>query len=249
MVNFLIKEYTPHEAIGLVNLWHACFSEDDASYAERFIAALPSETIVVVGEVNTCPVAMCFLLPATAAFREYRFAVRYLYAGCTHPAHRGNGYYRQILDYAAQFLAKHGEHAIFLHPADDALTKTYERLGYRRGISSAHIATPTQALPSMTAEAYWQIRETLSAKAQSQAVSWALISETARFFFDETLKYGARTHGDSTTIALYTDETLIEAFPPTINAQSDYCLWQPINNTPLLMLMQKHGGFTGNIGE
>ena len=65
---------------------------------------------------------MLFLLPGNAVFRGRSYSVRYLYAGCTHPEFRGHGYYRQLMVAAAQKVEEMGEHAIFLHPADDVLT-------------------------------------------------------------------------------------------------------------------------------
>lgn len=128
----------------VLSLWAVCFPEDGEEYPRRFLQIVDMSSQVCLGCVNGSPVAMLFLLPATAKLEERVWPVRYLYAGCVHPAYRRHGYYKQLLSFAAEIAAKQGAAAIYLHPADDGLFGYYATCGYRKGIYGAQVGQPNR---------------------------------------------------------------------------------------------------------
>lgn len=55
----------------------------------------------------------------------------YVYAVATHPAHRGKGLCRQLMDNAHGILKDRGYTAALLRPADNGLRRMYRKMGYR----------------------------------------------------------------------------------------------------------------------
>jgi hypothetical protein len=131
---------------GLKQLWMRCFPEDDEAYIEAFFSLTELSQQCCCGCLGEQPVTMLFLLPATAKSTKAEWPVRYLYAGCTYPAHRKHGYYGKLMRYAAQKAAEQGSEAIYLHPASDSLFCYYENLGYRPGIQGINRTPPCGAL-------------------------------------------------------------------------------------------------------
>ncbi len=250
MTDFTIKQYSLERTGVFIELWCTCFSEDAPEYVERFLNHLPHDTIILVGETEKKPVTMLFLLPATADFRDRSYAVRYLYAGCTHPKYRGRGYYRQLMAFAAKTVHRIGECGIFLHPADERLTKMYERLGYIRGIDGGGTQPSFDNFQRISVSAYYAKRQSAVFDTQSTAVVWKLNKATTHFFFEEAIKFDSQIYANGTTVALVADGKILERFPRTaIIKNSAFCLWLPTNETDLLTYMQNFGGITGNIGD
>lgn len=234
----------------LIELWCAAFPSDPLDYIDGFLAHLPQDAVTLVGEYGGDVVTMLFLLPAEARFRGKRYPVRYLYAGCTHPQHRGHGYYRELMSYAAQTIAAMGESAIYLHPADEKLTDTYKRLGYRSRVfgSRAEIDQSTTACTSVNA--YIQQRNEVIDRISQDVVFWSVADDTARFFVADTSARGAKmTHSDN-GVALSLENTTIESIHTDSQRENaDYCLWLPLGDTSLSALMKEFDGITGLVGD
>ena len=234
----------------LTELWRAAFPSDTLDYIDGFFAHLGQDTVTLVGECNGDVVTMLFLLPAEARFRAKRYPVRYLYAGCTHPQHRGHGYYRQLMNAAAQMVAAMGENAIYLHPADERLTDTYKRLGYRSGVYGFSM----KIIPSPTAcasvDAYIQKRNVVIDGISQEAVFWNVADDTARFFVADASARGAKMALSNDGVVLTFENVTVELISTDGQRENaDYCLWLPIGDSPLTALMKEIDGITGLVGD
>lgn len=250
MSELTIRRIEEKPAKQLFELWRAAFPSDPPDYTDGFFAHLPQDAITLAGEYDGNVVTMLFLLPAEARFRGKHYPVRYLYAGCTHPQHRGNGYYRELMAAAAQVVASIGECAIYLHPADERLTDTYKRLGYRSGIFGfcAKIDNPMTVCTS--ANTYIQKRNEIIDRVSRDAVFWNVKDASTRFFVADASARGAKmTHSDNGVELSFENATIELINTDGQRENADYCLWLPIGNTPLMTLMKEYDGITGLVGD
>ena len=180
-------------------LWKTCFPEDDLGYIHRFFDKIPVSTGLVAckGEI----LSMLFLLPAEVVADGKIYPVRYLYAGCTHPAHRKGGLFGELLRYARSFVAMLGEQGIYLHPASESLVTYYERHGYRPGIGGwlRHGTERSKQAVTIDTDAYWAAREHLLPTNQAY---WRLLQPADCFFLDEMLSDGWQAVADTTGCCL-----------------------------------------------
>ncbi len=246
MDNLHIAVYTSSTADALIDLWCACFQTDSPEYVHRFMRALPSDTLIVVGEVATVPVTMACLLPATATVRDKRYVVRYLYAGCTHPSSRGNGYYRQVMDAAYTLVRDKGESAIYLHPANSKLTHSYYRMGYLPGIVSGTVG---QLRHVNDLSSYCDARKVLLRRLSQEIVTWELSPTMVSFFLADAVSNGAKMSCTDTAVCLYTADGCVDALSAALDNNTEYCLWIPTDASDLQNEMLQHGGVTGVVGD
>ncbi len=251
MADLIIRVIEEKHAERLTPLWQSAFSGDSLDYIASFIAHLPKNSVTLAGECDGELVTMLFLLPAEARFRGESFPVRYLYAGCTHPRHRGHGYYRELMAAAAQKASAMGEHAIYLHPADDMLTATYQRLGYRVGIFGGERLQSDETMPVCQAvDDYMQKRNELIDRISQEAVFWNTAEDITRFFVADAVSRGARMSANDGCIELAINGAVIESIKSDYSHKiEDYCLWLPIGDTPLTALMTEYDGVTGLVGD
>lgn len=251
MSDLHIRRIEANHAELLTELWCAAFPSDPIDYIEGFFANLPKNTVALAGEYDGELVTMLFLLPAEARFRGNVYLVRYLYAGCTHPRYRGCGYYRELMTAAAQTVSAMGENAIYLHPADDALTATYQRLGYRAGIVGGEHSRPNKIMPiCQTVVDYIQKRDELITCISQNAVFWNTENDVTRLFVSDAVSRGARMRADDGCIELTINDAIIESLESTYSYKNnEYCLWLPIGDTPLTALMAEYDGVTGLVGD
>lgn len=235
----------------LTSLWLTSFPNDSIDYVEGFLAHLPQDTVTMVGECNGEPATMLFLLPAKARFRGELYPVRYLYAGCTHPDYRGRGYYRELMSAAAVKVAELNENAIYLHPADDMLTATYQRLGYKAGICGCQLQKSAEwQSVSSSVDEYVHHRENLINQLSRKSVFWDTNEQTVRFFIADAVSGNAQMFRDDNGVALMHDDKIIESLSLAgLKSNDAFCLWLPINSSSLADLMNEFGGNTGLVGE
>ena len=242
-----IRKANKAEIRQLGALWKACFPSDSSDYINAFLTALPQESVALVGWVGDEAATMLFLLPATAEFRADSYAVRYLYAGCTHPQHRGNGYYRELMQAAARLVESMGEHAIYLHPADETLDKTYRRLGYQDGIFGVRYETPQNVykVPFCRTD-YFRKRKQLLTDFKRNIVVWDPSEAVVSLFLSEA---DAMVINDHHMLAT-THEAVTEWITADhYNKNKDFCLWLPVKRSPLQEYMAQYNGFSGIIGD
>lgn len=251
MSDLIIRSIEKKHTRQLIPLWQVSFPSDSLNYIENFFTHLPPKTITLAGECDGELVTMLFLLPAEAHFRETSYPVRYLYAGCTHPQYRGRGYYRELMAAAAQAVTAMGEHAIYLHPADDVLTATYQRLGYRVGVFGGEHSQPREATPAcQTVAEYMKTREKLIHRISQNAIFWNTAEDVTRFFITDAVDRGARMMADVDCVELTINGAVIESLECDHSSKNDhYCLWLPVGDTPLTALMADYNGVTGMVGD
>lgn len=231
----------------LTGLWQVCFPDDPPEYPQKFLSALPTEAIALVGKADDVPVTMLFLLPAQAIFRDSVFPVRYLYAGCTHPLHRAKGYYRLLMTEAERTVREMGEYAIYLHPADEALVDTYCRMGYRVGIAGAGSSNAQKWQKDIN---YKQVRRDILINVSQNSVVWEMSSNVVDFFIDDAFSGGAAAFvGEGVAELKIADKTIEQVASKRPIDNDAFCLWLPTKNSPLEDVMSKHGGYTGIIGD
>lgn len=235
----------------MVAVWCAAFPGDPQEYVNDFLSELPNDAIALIGESDNHIATMLFLLPAQARFRDISYPVRYLYAGCTHPQYRGLGYYRQLMVAAAQIVETLGEHAIYLHPADEVLTQTYKRLGYYPGIyRDSRVSTCQYSHVCHTVDEYMQQRERIGDRMAYDTVVWQPTDGVTRRFVADAVAIGAEmTTGAEAVQLTYKGRALETLHINAVCENEDYCLWLPIGDTPLVTLMNEFNGFTGLVGD
>ncbi len=252
MADLHIRSYSPCEYTRLASLWHACFPTDSVDYATAFLSRVPSETVALVGESDGEAVTMLLLLPASAQFRDETYTVRYLYAGCTHPAARGRGYYRRLMAVAEQLVRERGEAAIYLHPADAALTETYRRLGYLDGICRGVSTDGVRRLvPCADIDSYKAARIAAIESAKQRCVVWDMAPLVLEIFLQDAVADGAALWRGESTVVIQDGERMYDGISPsTARDDTTFCLWLPTGNiTELFQYMQKYGGLTGMVGD
>ncbi len=249
MTELYITPYTPSQAKRLIGLWNACFPTDSPEYIARFIQALPADTIFLVGEMEASPVTMACLIPACAHFRDRQYAVRYLYAGCTHPLARGCGYYRQLMTAASVFVGQLGEEAIYLHPANKLLEASYCRMGYLPGIAGS-VSINAEITQPVDSRTYLSARSAAVQRLSHLAVAWDLSPQVVAFFIEDAVADGATASYSDDGVCLSIGDECIEAFVTVPREKmATHCLWISTKPSPLRDIMQQYGGFTGLVGD
>lgn len=189
-MNWEFRRADPEDFPQMQKLWKCCFPEDDPAFIQRFLDKIPfgSGFVACKGEV----LAMLFLLPAQVDFGGQTVPVRYLYAGCTHPAHRGRGIYPRLMQYAALQAAEDGAAAIYLCPASPSLADYYRRLGYRDGIGGwfTENGAPLENRRAVDADEYLKLREKYI---PADMPVWRLDPFMERFFCREMMEDGWHT--------------------------------------------------------
>ena len=151
----LIRLACERDIPNLKTLWLHCFPEDNAGDVDAFFSVAWPLADCLVGETADSRLAcMLFLLPAVARWEDQTWPVRYLYAGGTLTEFRGRGYYSALLETAAGHVARRGEQAIYLYPANADLISLYERAGYRHGIRKC--SDKEKALSDKKQAVYWE---------------------------------------------------------------------------------------------
>ncbi|MBQ8753008.1 MAG: GNAT family N-acetyltransferase [Clostridia bacterium] len=183
------RQATGSDISQMMELWRLCFPEDEEGFIRRFFQKMPTTAgfVACKGDV----LASLFLLPAEVLCDGRTIPVRYLYAGCTHPAHRRQGIYADLMQYAGEQAKKDGAEAIYLHPATEPLAGYYRRLGYHPGIGWYRTATAGELSVSgwipLTAEEYMKRRSRFYPE---RSAVWQLHPECARFFLEEMMGDG-----------------------------------------------------------
>ena len=245
-------------------LWKLCFPEDEEGFIQRFFEKTPATTglLACKGEI----LSMLFLLPAQVVTGGQSIPVRYLYAGCTHPAHRGQGIYPALMEYAAQHAATMGAEAIYLCPASASLAVYYHRLGYRDGIGCwerrAETVDTSACRTEVTVTAYFEARRHFLPE---NRLVWQLEEPFERFFLEEMVRDGwSPVIGDSGCGVLSADgrvgydrltadSTFMHA-PLVCGADNsgtwrNTALWLPLGSTGLVALMGNNKAYTAFLGD
>lgn len=107
-------------------LWKAAFG-DEGAFIDLFFARAFFWNRCRIGLEGDEVTAMLYWLDAEYRGEQYA----YLYAVAVHPAFRGRGACRALMEDTAQELVRRGYAGALLYPAAEELRRMYEKLGYR----------------------------------------------------------------------------------------------------------------------
>ena len=140
----------------LKDLWALAFGDGMEFIDLFFETAYAPERCLYLTEGDQVTAALYWL---DCSFRGQKQA--YIYAVATHPAHRGRGLCRALMEKARETLQAEGYSAAMLRPADPGLRKMYAAMGYRdcTFVSEFHSAAGTPVpLRKIGPEEYARLR-------------------------------------------------------------------------------------------
>ncbi len=172
MIAFTTAVSSDREA--LKALWLEAFPEDSAAETDAFLDTFFDEGRALVARDDGRIVSMLFLLAQQLWHEGQSRTVGYVYAGATATARRGEGLYRQLLGFAAQYAAEQGMAALFLHPADAYLAQSYRRMGFDVPMTCARCVdkTANAGAEPLSPSAYRAHRCRALREAQVAFVDW-----------------------------------------------------------------------------
>lgn len=252
MINEIVFSTAQEYQIPLLKqLWMACFPEDRPDDIDRFYGELFSSMVCLIGTVDDRPVTMLHLLPAGAFVRGVSFPVRYLYAGCTHPAHRHHGYYVALLCYAKKHVEEIGECGIYLHPATAQLIPLYEKAGYTNAIVSAvpQMLDGNEIPLTLSAEDCAKRRQELILELDSNYVYFEPDAPVSAIFIEGMMREGVSLYSRNSHLMLVKSGKIIDS-TPCDGMTYGSAMWLPTLEAPLLArAMSTYGGYTALLGE
>lgn len=113
----------------LRSLWTEVFHDDDA-FLDRFFLTCYNRNRVLFTLREGIPVSALYLLPLRDLAHP-ALKLAYVYAVATHPAHRGQGLMKLLLERMTLHLRAEGYDAAVLWPAEPWLCGFYRRFGFR----------------------------------------------------------------------------------------------------------------------
>lgn len=120
----LLKEGRISSAV--LPLWLTCFPGEGKEEVTALLTLLSKDGELLYAERDGRIITMGLLLPCLlSGKRGY-----YLYALCTAPDHRRQGYLRALIGHARRLGTDRGAAFMMLIPASEALRETYRRLGF-----------------------------------------------------------------------------------------------------------------------
>jgi len=136
---------TSHEPLTreLSALWELVFGDAPAYTSVFFESCFRPKDVLLWAEGEEIR-SMLFLLPASIRTEDGSHVKgRCLYAGATHPAHRGKGYFRELFREADCRVDALGERFLAMHPAEDSLYDFYRTLGYETAFTCTEMLLPS----------------------------------------------------------------------------------------------------------
>lgn len=151
-------------------LWKLCFGDGDA-FIEMFYQRYSKPEDVMVLLEDGVLRSMATLLPMELHFPDGSTGkAGYVYALCTHPESRKQGFIRELLNYCDYHLKQRGADCISLVPAEASLHRFFGLLGYSECFSHRKFEMARNRLPAagegdtalrVEPEEYGRIREEL----------------------------------------------------------------------------------------
>lgn len=133
------------EYMQILRIWQKCFSDSD-EYVSNFFRWFEDDFVPMVYRKDGRVVSAFFALPCEFSLGGKIRKAWYLYAGCTDPEFRGNGYFGELVKLAGKLAAEKETGVTFLVPGEDSLYPYYEKYGY--------VACMTKRIYSMTREEF-----------------------------------------------------------------------------------------------
>ena len=126
----MIRTATYKDIPALRKLFSLCFT-DPESWVELYFNFRVRMRYHIVYELDGAIVSMAALYPCRIFLDGKYYPLLYLYAGATHPDHRGHGYYSELLDEAMKRSVAGGGVGVALMPGETSLYAYYAAQGYR----------------------------------------------------------------------------------------------------------------------
>lgn len=140
-------------------LWKLCFG-DSKEYTDCFFSNFPPEEHTRVIEEDGKIKVMASWLPVILCSHDMEFPGAYLYAVATDPHSRRRGLCKSLMAELEKELWKMGMAFCALCPAEAALYKFYESMGYRTSFVGVQCdMEPQNGFTEITAEEYRILRE------------------------------------------------------------------------------------------
>lgn len=112
-------------------LWSLCFGDTKETAAE-FLSIPDVKTLVEYSD--GVPVAMASLVPVATELGQKG---EYVYGVCVHPAFRGKGLFRTLMNRCEREAIKNGAEFLCLIPEQESLFVAYKKMGYAVEINTA----------------------------------------------------------------------------------------------------------------
>lgn len=133
-------------------LWQLCFGDGDAFidlFYDRYNHPQEAMLLLEDGVLRS----MATLLPTRLCAPDGTIGkAGYVYALCTHPESRKQGFIRELLNYCDYHLQKQGADCVTLVPAEASLHRFFGLLGYSEGFSHRKFEMARTRLPAPAAE-------------------------------------------------------------------------------------------------
>lgn len=232
-------------------LWLCCFPDDRPEDVDAFYQSLFMQTECLVGVIDGCPVTMLHLLPAIAYVDGAAYAVRYLYAGGTHPSHRHCGYYAALMRYAEECVLEMGECGIYLHPAHPQLVALYEQAGYQMCI---HSSLPVEmdagmSIEQLSASTFAQLRHARIQSLKTEYVYFEPAAPVSAMFIEGLFREGTCLYSGFDMVQMGKEGLIYHPLPPSTNSKAT-AMWLPVGESRVVSkAIREHGGMTALLGE
>lgn len=111
----------------LMNLWRYCFSDSNEFVQWYFQEYYRQEHTYILQEPQQGTIAAAMQAnPYTLCVRGQKIPAAYLVGVCSHPAYRGEGYFRRLFPATLAQLAENGVPLTFLLPVNNLLYRPYD---------------------------------------------------------------------------------------------------------------------------
>lgn len=167
----------------LLHLWQQVFPDDHGFWERFFDCAYTGSHCLYLEEAGAIRAALYWFDCHCVGPWAYIFAV------ATHPAHRGKGFCRKLMQKTHAHLAALGYCGALLVPADEDLRRMYQKLGYHEGTAldcfSLEASENPMPLRPLTPEEYLLARkDKLPSKGiLQQREVFSLLSQTGVQFY------------------------------------------------------------------
>lgn len=205
-----IDSAVPEQIPQLLALWKDAFGEWDGFW-ELFLntAFSPSRCRCMV-EGKQIAASLCWFDTQCNGQKQ-----AYIYAVVTHPAYRGRGLCRRLMEDSHQHLAALGYAAALLVPAEEGLRQMYQKMGYRNCSAVSEFSCDAGTMP-VTIEAigpadYARMRRSFLPENSviQEGENLIFLAQQAEFFT-----------GDNFLLAAYTEGTTLHAMELLGNRQA-----------------------------
>lgn len=205
-----IEAAVPEQIPQLLALWKDAFGEWDGFWELYLNTAFSPSRCRCMTEGKQIAASLCWFDTQCNGQKQ-----AYIYAVVTHPAYRGRGLCRRLIEDTHQHLAALGYAAALLVPAEEGLREMYQKMGYRNCTSVSAFSCDAGTIP-VTIEAI--------GPADYARMRRSFLPENSVIQEDENLSFLAQQaeffKGADFLLAAYRDEDTLHAMELLGNRQA-----------------------------